>query len=108
MAEKKKPIENSPFFLTFIGEKLRLMTHQKITESVEVEEGTQVVETNLTLSGYLLDLDNEYYYLGLTPSEVSFALRKTDVFLIEIERLSSAYEEILENVESPEDDKGYN
>lgn len=73
---KKK---TSMFFKTFAGSFLNIYTSLQTAQSVESEEGTAHSDTPLVFQGYLLDKDDEYYYLGSTPDEVNCSIRIDEV-----------------------------
>ena len=74
----KKPLEpntfSETFFLTFIGEFV------EVAGSFFHGE----VEVPIRIQGYILDSDDQFYFLGDTPEEISSAIRKTSVVYIEI------------------------
>lgn len=97
------------FFTTFIGEWVRVITKFRTKESMETEEGIQESQGQIMLKGYLLDFDEEYYYLGDGPNEITQAIEKKFAPIIQIEeqpKKANLFEEILDNFEVPSDDKG--
>ena len=67
--KKKQP--NELFFLSFIGEVVSITTTLKASETLQLDEEVVQVDMPNTFEGYLLDVDDEYYYLGETSLEVS-------------------------------------
>lgn len=63
------------FHQNFVGEHVQVITSHLIADS-----------TTISADGYLLDEDEEFYYLGAGPDEVAMAIRKQDVVLISILR----------------------
>ena len=68
----------SRFFDIFGGQYVTLYT-KIITEQTSVsEEHSSSLSAPMGVSGYLLDHDSEHYYLGDTPDEVNFFVKKED------------------------------
>ena len=86
------------FFLAFAGEHLEIVAML----SSEVTEGT--IKTN----GFLLDYNDEYYFLGETPHEITHCVKREKVTLIQVMEPGSVYQEILEEMEIPKDERGKN
>jgi len=59
-------------FATFAGDELAFLLR-----TVKGAAGGKIL--NLTLQGYLLDEDEEYVYIGITPEEISGAIKKADI-----------------------------
>lgn len=98
---KKKP--NELFFQVFIGEVVSITTTIKSSETLQLEEETVQVDIPNTFDGYLLDVDDEYYYLGETSKEISKAVRKDQSISIEIAQLKTAFDAILDEMDEPEE-----
>lgn len=54
----------------------------KNLKGAQVMEDGGRVEGSVILSGYLLDEDQDYYYLGETQEDISQAIKKEDVIRI--------------------------
>lgn len=85
------------FFATFLGEYVEILAKYETTERVP-----------LTINGYLLDMDNDFYFTGENSLEVNAAVRKSDVVFISIIPKLDPGTEILENFEVPEDENESN
>lgn len=71
--QRKKPQTTySQVFSNFAGDQVALLLR-----SVKGRAGSQVL--NLTLEGYLLDEDQDFFYIGVTPEEITGVIRKLDV-----------------------------
>lgn len=90
---KKKKFSNDLFFLTFIGEFVSL--HYRITS----DTGTMLS----TIEGYLLDIDEKFYFVGPSAGEITVALEKSNVFLIEAVQQVDPELDILKNYTIPKD-----
>src|ERR1041384_1974834 len=97
----KKAIENefNLFFETFIGEYVEIMTNTKTTETVQHEDGTvQSGEYAMIVNGYLLDEDENYYFLGRDSEEVTHCVKKDEVILVSISEPDMKELQVLENI----------
>jgi len=87
MPKKKKTTtgaELSLFFSVFAGELVEFMTTQMSTVITQTEEGTETGEYPWAITGYLLDEDENFYYIGRSPIEVSSAIKKDIVIGVSI------------------------
>jgi hypothetical protein len=89
---------NDTFFLSFVGELV------EIAGSFYHGEAENAIKTH----GYILDIDDEFYYLGDTPEEVTQALRRDRVIYIQVLTPANEYREILDQLEVPEDETAKN
>jgi hypothetical protein len=90
------------FFSTFIGEKVEIVASFYQDYMEETEERRVSNHSPASIQGYILDLDPVFLYLGKNPHEVSMCLRRDSVLYIEILVEKSAYDEMLENFEVPD------
>jgi hypothetical protein len=95
----KKPEETTElsetFFLTFIGELV------EVAGSFYHEN----VEVPITIQGYILDTDKDYYFMGDTPEEITRAIRKDSVIYIQVIEDIDPLHEALKDCEVPEDER---
>jgi len=101
MSDKTQSIKtktSETFYSAFIGELVEVITQFKLGEAEAVG----------TLSAYLLDVDEDYYYLGETGEEVSTAIKRTSVYSIRIIKSSTWKEKLLNEMEVPMDEEGFN
>lgn len=101
--KNKEPEVITTFAASFLGEWVRIVTKIKITETMETEEGILENTAQLILRGYLVDYDDSFYYLGEIPNEVNQAVERRNAPIIQIEEQINVYEEILNNIDIPED-----
>ena len=67
----------STFEKAFIGQFVMVVTNMTQNASVSNDEGLiESAEIPVTMTGFLIDADNDYYYLGNTPDEVLTAIKK--------------------------------
>lgn len=74
------------FLITFIGEYCELLTQFRSTD----------IEAVTTYQVFLLDVDDDYYYVGEQAEEISAAIRRDTVFSIEIVKPKSKALQLLE------------
>ncbi len=87
------PKTSELFKVTFIGEMVEIIVNSEASET-----GKMIVQ------GYLLDFDEDYYYLGENPLAVSTALKRDLVSLISIHDLIDPSLDMLRNMPDPEDE----
>jgi len=61
-------------------------------------------ENAIKTSGYILDVDDEFFYLGDTPEEISQALRRDRIIYIQIITPKNEYRNLLDQMKVPKDD----
>lgn len=74
---------NDKFYDMFVGEYLQFILKHKYRKSVIDEETQSVVEVEnyTTVNGYLLEYDEDHYYLGQTALAVTHSIKKEDYFI---------------------------
>jgi hypothetical protein len=91
------------FWATFTGEYVEILA--KFV-------GGEGVPMPLTIQGFLLDRDDEYYYIGEGPIEINCCVKRSDVIFISIldpeGKEKDALKEILEDMPVPEDEVDVN
>jgi hypothetical protein len=85
------------FWTTFIGEYVEILCKYETSERMP-----------LSVIGYLLDIDDIYYYIGAGPLQVESALKKEDVCFISIINNVDPTTQMLEDMPIPEDPLGEN
>ncbi len=81
------------FHLSFIGEEVEMIVNIK---SAQGEEGMPLI-----INGWLLDMDDIYFYIGNTPNAISQCVVREDVRLIAIVEEFNQLDEVLKNVPTP-------
>jgi len=85
------------FYDTFVGEFVELTTHKEIQA---IEDEIMVVSP-IMLRGYLVDMDDEYFYLGEDPQKVSDAVERSTVWRIMILDPEAIIRDALKNMPIP-------
>jgi hypothetical protein len=104
MPSKKKQLDSEPidtFVLAFMGELVNVVTDIMIVDYTQNEDNTLEQNAPMVARGYLLDCDHNYLYLGENPLEVSQAIAKTRITMVQIDRKKSKYEELLDEMGDP-------
>jgi len=99
---------NDLFFQTFIGEYVLLLTKLKTTSIEHTEEGSTESTNLASFEGFILDVDDNFYYIGDDHQSVNKAIRKDQIVYIAITDPNSQYDTIMDEAKEPEDKKGYN
>lgn len=86
--------ELDTFFLAFVGQSVIIST-EIIVPTIEGEVYPLFYE------GILLDYDNEYYYLGNNPNEISHCVKKDLVIHISVKEERDVLTEFLEQLPTP-------
>lgn len=62
----------------------------------------------LNIQGYLLDYDENYYYVGHNPIEIDSAIKRKDISMISIHEPTDPTLEVLQDMPEPETDEDIN
>lgn len=95
---KTKIEDFSTFSSAFMGEEI-LITTDLIETSAQTS--TDLEKNPLYFQGILLDIDEDFYFLGDTPAEINQAVKKKNVVHIGIVEKVDEYEEILRDMPTP-------
>lgn len=91
----------STFFTSFVGEYIVIIC------KILGEHGSGL-KLPVTVTGYLLDIDDDFYYLSDDGINVTRAVRKTEILTVEVHDEKTPEQEILENAKPPAKDEDYN
>lgn len=96
----------STFFLAFVGQKVTITTNLMVTTIAGVDsEGVPIMETvPLFYEGILLDYDEENFFLGKGPEEITQAVHKSAYKHIMTTDNEDLFDEILTNMPEPNKD----
>lgn len=81
---KPKPDKNNRFFLTFVGEVVHINLKHFMQTQEATEEGTLVSQEPMGIMGYLIDEDDDYYFLGENDQEANQSVKKSEVMHVAI------------------------
>jgi hypothetical protein len=91
-------------FEIFASEHIHILMRLNVEKTKQTSKEIEIIKAPLSVSGYLTDEDDFYYYLGSEPNKYEQAIRKDDVLHIELYQEKTELEEI----ETPDNDTGYN
>lgn len=91
--QKKTQVTFSRVFEVFVGNYVEV-----IIKSIKLRH-SDGISSNMAIGGYLLDECDRYFYIGITPHEISSAILKSDVITMNI---SSEGSSIMDNIEVPD------
>jgi hypothetical protein len=89
------------FVLAFMGEFVSVITDIMIVDYAQNDVQTIEQNSPMIARGFLLDSDNNYLYLGDNPLEVTQAVARNRITMVQIERKKTKYEEILDELGDP-------
>ncbi len=98
---KKQPEELKTFSLAFMGEYINVITDVMIEEVVGSEETNIQQVAPMISRGYLLDEDETFLYLGDNSFEITQAISKKRVCMIQVYQEKNEYEDILDSMPDP-------
>jgi hypothetical protein len=82
---------------TFAGDFVEIVTDLSISLIKGDDESVTERNTPYVISGYLLDADSVYVYIGDTPNAVTDMVKKRHIVQIGISRPPDKYEDLLDN-----------
>lgn len=94
-------VDATLFFTNFVGELVEIMTNRISVVTTQTEEGTETGEYPWAITGYLLDEDENFYYIGKSPTEVNSAIKKEIVLGVTI--VDNPDNRIMESIGNPKD-----
>lgn len=102
--------KNNIFFETFAGEFVEIVQDFEVTTSINATEEGYATEVRvpMTVTGFVMDSDGEFIYLSPDGENVNQALPINTIKHIAIVDLKDPLEEVLDDIPSPDSDKGYN
>lgn len=108
MTGDKKEQEYSTFFLAFIGQSVVLTINMLGSMTSDSEHGSITESFPISYEGILLDEDNEHYYLGKTPNEITDFIPKNIVVHGKISDDLDIVNQVLNEMPDPESEQEIN
>ena len=107
---KKNLVEESVFGLSFEGEYVNILTKMISHRSMQNVDTGDITEENtpLTVTGFVLDIDDEFIYLGEDPHQISKAVNRESVEYVEINNPTSPFDDILDQLGDKPEEKDIN
>ncbi len=97
MLKKKK---TSVLTDAFLGRYVFILTDVLAKRSVRNDEYEETVEQPIKLLGYLLDMDEEFFYVGESTQTITQAVARKSVKHIETATVKDEWDELLDNLPS--------
>ena len=95
------------FFRTFIGENVEVITIGRLTVE-DIDEVSVKSTAPLSFAGKLIDVDDEYYYLGEDENNIQVSIQRDKVISINLVKQVDPLTEMLENAPIPSGESGAN
>lgn len=102
----KKTIKIDKLFELFCGEEINVMLNKDSRQTVETDTKVETIKGPIVVSGYLVEADDDFIYLGYNPDMISSAISKKSIVHIEIS--SSQIDEILNDINYPKGEDEFN
>lgn len=103
---KKKTDKLDLLFDTFVGEAVTILLDKEIEQTRQTQTQIETLKSALSVNGYIIDMDDDFLYLGYTPDHTAQAVKKS--FIIHIEITNNVSDDVLLDIELPTDEKEYN
>lgn len=94
-------------FEIFAGEHISIIMRFNVEKTKQTTKEVEIIKAPLSVSGYLTDEDDFYYYLGYEQNKYHQAVKKDDVMHVELAQEVKA-EDTLTDIEGPDNETGYN
>lgn len=95
------------FEMCFYGCFISLIFKQPVAEGSVTDENNAPLAIG-SVRGYLLDMDDEYMYLGNSTYEIDYAIARDTIAMVSFVDIKTPEELILDAAETPDDETGYN
>ncbi len=91
-------------FTTFTGDLVSITLKVYLMESKDTEQETYSFQVPMTKQGYLIEEDRYSYYFGPDPDNVTFAVKKRDISVMELATEDNGFLDILNNMGSKKEE----
>lgn len=91
------------FYSVFAGEYVQLFSNLFINQNETYEDRQVSQEHPITFEGYLLEIDDNFYYLGETDKEISQAIERQYIVRIAVGQEENELSAVVSNGVAPED-----
>lgn len=98
-------------FENFAGEFVVILLNKDTRQTIEMEGRLQIVYSPAIIEGYLIDEDDEYYYIGHSPKSFDQVINKKYIIHMELgsENTSKKNDDLLLHLTpTPDEDVGFN
>lgn len=91
-----------------MGELVQVICKTIVKQVEQNDEMVKELNEPVVFEGYLLDVDDTYLFLGDNTNEVCSAIKKEEVSSVHITKSISIFDDVLDSMGEPEDDKDIN
>lgn len=91
-------------FEVFAGEIVSIMLNKDVEQTRQTETKIETLRSSIVVNGYLVDMDDDYVYLGLESDIINQAVKRA--FIVHMEIVDNLDEII--DITVPATNKGYN
>jgi ribosome maturation factor RimP len=100
---------NNNIFEIFAGEYVKILLNRSERQTVELNGRLKTVENPMTITGFMIDECDEFYYLGLQPNQLSKCVSKRHVVIVEMSDPDEEQINFINGIiETPEDPNSVN
>ncbi len=88
----------------FTGKHITVYLKDKIKKVLENSKGIEEINHPMAVEGFVVDIDDHWIYMSeREDGDISSCIRKLNVALIELTKMSSKYEDVLDAFPVPTD-----
>lgn len=100
-------------FENFAGEFITILLNKDTKQTIEMDGKLHIVQSPAIIEGFLIDEDDEYYYIGHTDKAFNQVVNKRYIVHIELgnpdkERIDSDFDMLNSLIDVPDEDTGIN
>lgn len=103
MKKAKQLAIDSTLFNSFVGELIFITTSVVQTNRIQLPQGIQTETVPLYFEGVLMDIDDDFLFLG-DGKEIHSAIKRANIVHIEVKVNKDPYTQILENINPHSED----
>lgn len=99
----------SKIFECFTGEFVTVLLNKDDKNSVNLGNNIKSVQSPMVIGGFLIEEDDEYFFMGYDPDLICIAVKRNQVVVMEIvDQNAEIAHQLDDAVETPLDDTGIN
>ena len=101
--------KSDKLFELFAGEYVQIIIDKDVEVSKQTASQVETMKSPMSINGYLVDVDDVYLYLGISPNAITQAIPRDFLLHIEISEEETVVDELIKMGEIPEKgDKQWN
>jgi hypothetical protein len=100
-------------FENFAGEFITILLNKDTKQTVEIDGRLQIIQSPALIEGFLIDEDDEYYYIGHNEKSFNQVVNKKYIVHIEVgnpekEEITQSFDMLNSLVDVPDEETGFN